>query len=247
MKEPLVSIIMPAFNAEKNIIEAINSVQNQTYKNWELIICEDNSTDKTKEILKNIDSSNIKVDFNDINRGVTYSRNKALSKAQGDFIAFLDADDYWMPNKLQLQVEFMLKNEYVFTCTSYGIIKDNKETNRVFNSRKKLSYIDYLKDTSIGNSTVIVNKKNMKNFYVEEGPLEDVATWMNLLKSDITCYGIKNKLAMYRVDKGSVSNNKVKNATRYFLLLRKREKLSLTKSLYYQANYMLNAITKRLF
>ena len=121
MEKGLVSIIMPSYNAEKYISAAIESVRKQTYSNWELIIVDDCSKDNTLEIVRGIQDERIRLYQNETNSGAAVSRNKALREARGEWIAFLDADDLWVPEKLDEQIKFMVENGYDFTYTDYRI------------------------------------------------------------------------------------------------------------------------------
>lgn len=128
--EMLVSIITPSYNTEKYIIETIQSVQQQTYVNWEMLIVDDCSTDNTVEIVKkyieNTGEKRIRLLFNEKNSGVAISRNYALREAKGHWIAFLDSDDLWLPEKLEKQIKFMKENNYAFTYTDYMIQLNGK-------------------------------------------------------------------------------------------------------------------------
>ena len=129
MKEELVSIIMPSYNTGKFIGETINSVIDQTYINWELIIVDDCSSDNTDEIIKNIKDSRIVYLKNEKNMGAAVSRNRALREAKGKWIAFLDSDDLWKENKLEKQIKFMKDNNYYFSYTNYIEIDENGNQN----------------------------------------------------------------------------------------------------------------------
>ena len=144
-----VSIITPAFNSEKFIAETILSVQAQTYQDWEMLIIDDCSTDKTVEIVSSFQEkdSRIKLFRNETNRGSAYSRNLALRNAKGKWIAFLDSDDIWHPEKLERQIEFMLKNNYNFSYTNYCEINENSEETgllitgpKIINKNKMIAY-----------------------------------------------------------------------------------------------------------
>ena len=169
--------------------------------------------------------------------------------SNGRFIAFLDSDDCWKPNKLERQIQFMLENEYGFTFTDYEIMNNKKalKHKHVYHVPNKITYKQYLKNTIIGCLTVVMDKEKLGNVEVEIGNLEDVLTWMKYLKKGYDAYGLKENLACYRVTENSVSSNKFKNAKRYFICLRKYQNLSLMKSLYYEFFYICNAIKKRLF
>src|SRR5471030_150111 len=132
--ENLVSIIMPTHNSERYIEESINSVLNQTYKNWELIIVDDNSNDNTKNIVDNINKNCRKIKYTKFNenRGAAQARNEAINKAKGRFLAFLDSDDLWDEKKLETQVSFMLENNVHFSCTDYEVIdSDGASLNKI--------------------------------------------------------------------------------------------------------------------
>ena len=247
--QPLVSIITPAYNCEKYIGECIESVINQTYSNWEMIIVNDKSTDNTKNVIeKYIKKDNrIKIYNQESNLGVSAARNKSIELSNGRFIAFLDSDDMWKADKLEKQINFMIDNDYEFTFTSYEIInnKQNKRAN-IVKVPKYITYEEYLKNTIIGCLTVILDQKKIGNISVEQGNLEDVLTWMKYLKKGIVAYGLNENLAYYRVLENSVSSNKIKNAKLYYLCLRKAQNLSIVKSIYCQSCYIFNAIKKRI-
>lgn len=245
----LVSIITPAYNCADYIEECIESIMNQTYQNWEMIIVNDKSIDNTQSIVESYvkKDSRIKLFNQEKNVGAAAARNKALELSQGRFVAFLDSDDVWKPNKLERQLDFMLINSYGFTFTSYELMSDKPEDKKkVFRVPKKINYNQYLKNTIIGNLTVVMDKELLGEIRVEVGYLEDVLTWMKYLGQGNIAYGLDENLAMYRVAENSVSSNKFKNAKRYFWCLREKQKLSLVKSIYCQIGYMFNATKKRL-
>ncbi|WP_346920350.1 glycosyltransferase family 2 protein [Clostridium sp. UBA7339] len=248
--EHLVSVITPAYNCEKYIKECMDSVINQTYQNWEMIIVNDKSTDNTKEIVEEYikRDSRIMIYNQEVNTGAAVARNKAIEISRGRFIAFLDSDDAWKSNKLERQINFMIDNNYAFTFTSYEIMSDKPEgQKKIFHAPKKINYNQYLKNTIIGCLTVIMDKEVLGEVKVEIGHLEDVLTWMKYLKKGNIAYGLDENLAEYRVAENSVSSNKFKNAKRYYACLRERQNLPLLKSLYCQIGYMFNATKKRLF
>ena len=245
----LVSIITPAYNCAEYIEECIESVLNQTYQNWEMLIVNDKSTDNTQFIVESYAKKDrrIKLFNQEKNAGAAAARNKALELSQGRFVAFLDSDDAWKPNKLERQLEFMLENKYGFTFTSYEIMSVKPlDKKKIFRVPEKINYNQYLRNTIIGNLTVIMDKELLGVIRVEVGYLEDVLTWMKYLRQGHIAYGLDENLAMYRVAENSVSSNKFKNAKRYFWCLREKQKLSLIKSIYCQIGYMFNATKKRL-
>lgn len=249
MQNDLVSIIMPAYNCENLINHSIDSVINQTYDNWELIIVDDYSKDKTFEVISKYSEkdSRIKVFRQLKNNGVSAARNVALTEARGRFIAFLDSDDIWKKNKLQLQIEFMIKNNYSFSFTSYELIHESGEKlNKIFEVPTSIKYREYLKNTIIGCLTVMLDRKRIGEINIPNTPLEDVVTWMTLLRKGTVAYGLNSVLAEYRITSGSVSRDKIANAKKYYSILRNNQKLSLLDSLYCHFFYILNAIKKRI-
>lgn len=246
--DSLVSIITPAYNSEKYIKECIESVMEQTYQKWEMIIVNDKSTDNTRNIVEVYaqKDSRIILHNQEFNSGAAAARNKAIELAKGRYIAFLDSDDTWKPEKLEKQLDFMKKNNYSFTFTSYEIIpQSHRDRTKVFRVPTQITYEQYLRNTIIGCLTVMMDRSVMGEIRVEKGHLEDVLTWMKYLKQGYTAYGLDENLSEYRIVPNSVSNNKFKNAARYFLCLRERQRLSLVKSVYCFLSYIFNAIKKR--
>ena len=156
---PLISIITPAYNAEKTIVKTIQSVLDQSYKNWELIIIDDGSSDSTNFLVskyKKIDSR-IKL-ISQANSGPALARQAGLNKSKGRFIAFLDSDDVWLPNKLKYQIEFMIKNSLVFSYTAYRRVQlSNNKLSHKINVPKKMNYEQLLGNTAIATSTAMLD------------------------------------------------------------------------------------------
>lgn len=248
MIDGLVSIIMPAYNAEKYISESIESVLAQTYKNWELIIVDDCSQDGTIQIVNDYmrKDSRIKIIMLVTNSGAAVARNTAIENAKGRYIAFLDSDDLWKKEKLQKQLDFMQKGQYAFTFTSYQYLKQtNEEKLRVINIPKSLTYEQSLKNTIIGCLTVVVDRKKTGDFRM---PLiragQDHLTWWLLMKRGFKAYGLQENLAEYRRVEGSISHNRFKAIKRHWKLYREYEKISLLKSTYCFICYALHAVKK---
>lgn len=248
MIDGLVSIIMPAYNAEKYISESIESVLAQTYKNWELIIVDDCSRDSTRQIINGYmqKDSRVKFIFLKQNSGAAVARNVAIENAKGRYIAFLDSDDLWKKEKLKKQLDFMQKGSYAFSFTSYQYLKQtDNEKLRVINIPKSLTYEQSLKNTIIGCLTVIVDRKKTGDFrmpLVRAG--QDHLTWWMLMKRGFKAYGLQENLAEYRRVEGSISHNRFKAINRHWKLYREYEKLSLLKSTYCFICYALHAIKK---
>ena len=250
MKENLVSIITPVYNAEDFIRETIESVQKQTYTNWEMLLIDDCSTDSSKDIILEISQNDERIRYIKLekNSGAAVTRNKGLEMAEGRYIAFLDSDDIWKAEKLEKQLE-LLKNKNVGFCfTSYRyVLEDSTPTNKVARAPEKIDYNGLLKNTIIGCSTVLVDKEIIGDFRmtnVRRG--QDTATWLQLLKRTQYAYGIYEDLVWYRVVDGSLSHNKWKAIKRTWNTYRNVEHLSLPKAMYVFVFYAYNALKKRI-
>lgn len=246
----LISIITPCYNSNKFISETIQSILNQTYLNFELIIIDDNSTDNTVEIVKSFTSkdSRVKLIQLELNSGAAVARNIGLENSKGRFIAFCDCDDIWFENKLEYQICFMLEKSIPISFTSYQLINDKGESmNKVINAIDKITYSEYLKNTIIGMSTSIIDTSLVKEFRFENiRTRQDTMLWITLLKRGHMAYGIKEVLVKYTVRSNSISANKFKAASKVWDLYYNMEKMGLFKSSYYFLFYAFNAIKKRL-
>ena len=215
-KEPLVSVIIPAYNAEKIVGFTLDSVINQTYKNLEIIIVNDCSKDKTLEVLNDYAKKDkrIKVLSNEKNSGVAETRNNALKVATGDFIAFVDADDIWNLEKIEKQLNFMLENDYKLTYTSVQFIdNDGNLTGQKFIVPEEVSFNKLLKQNVITLSSAMISKEVLGDRIFHDDHLhEDFIMWLEVLKNDTEkAYGIKDILVDYRLTPGSKSRNKFKS------------------------------------
>lgn len=231
----LVSIIMPAYNCEAYISEAIESVLAQTYDNFELIICDDCSRDGTKEILLSYEKkdSRLKVIFNSENQGTALSRNRCIKYAKGEFIAFLDSDDIWLPNKLYVQIGFMQTYDAPFTCTEYfeADEKLEKVICRVIPYREADYWKILFSGNPLGNSTVIYNATQLGKFYAPDvRKRNDFALWLDISKCNVKAIGISEPLTIYRRRKGSLSSSKFQLLGHQWNLYRKIEQLTVPVS-----------------
>ncbi|RKR07169.1 teichuronic acid biosynthesis glycosyltransferase TuaG [Maribacter vaceletii] len=248
--QPLVSIITPSYNSEEFIAETINSIICQTYPNWELIIIDDASIDKTIDILHEFANKDSRIKYlrNEKNSGAAITRNKGLDNAQGRFIAFIDSDDIWSKSKLEKQVNFMIDNNIPISFTSYSLINEKSVSlNKTIRSVPSIDYNGYLKNTIIGMSTAMIDTNIVsKDFrFVNIRTRQDTYLWITLLKKGHTAFGIDEILASYRVRKSSISANKFKAAKRVWYLYYNLEKLGLLKSAYNFSYYIFNALKKR--
>lgn len=244
----LVSIITPAYNAEKYIEETIKSVLNQTYDNWELIIVDDKSTDNTINIVEKYTNDNrIKLYKNDENSGVAKSRNNGILFASGDYIAFLDADDLWENDKLEKQIDFIKNNEsYDVLCTSYTLINENSEFIKNYTiTQGEISYEMLLRENLLGCSTVIIKKDAiLKYMFTDKYMHEDLELWLKLSYAGHKIYGLPESLVKYRVISTSKSGNKFKSAYGRWKLTIGREDIGFLKSIQYMIYYMFGGLSK---
>lgn len=252
MKKGLVSIIVPVYNAAKFLDNTINSVKKQTYSNWELLFVNDCTPDNSVEIINEYikNDSRIKLFEQKVNGGAALSRNRGIKEANGEYICFLDADDLWTENKLELQVNFMKKSNVEFIYSSYEFANENgiPKGKKVI-VPEKINYKQSLKNTTIWTSTVMLNmnKLTKEDIYmpnVRRG--QDTATWWKILKKINYAYGIKDVLAYYRRTNDSLSSNKLKALKRTWILYRNVEHLNLIYSCYNFCWYCFNAIKRRI-
>ena len=245
----LVSIITPCYNSEKFLDECISSVLNQSYQNWEMLIVDDNSSDNSFALINSYSKRDdrIKPLFLNENLGPAMARNNAITNAKGKYIAFLDSDDIWLPEKLEVQINFMKKNNYSFVFSSYSVIPDDEKAKYTISVPETITYKRYLKNTIIGCLTVMLDKEKFNNIKMPNlRSSHDMATWLNLLKECGCAYGIQQKLAIYRDHKSSNTSNKFKAAYDVWNVYREHEKLNLLYSIYNFVIYAINALRKRL-
>jgi teichuronic acid biosynthesis glycosyltransferase TuaG len=244
----LVSIIMPAYNAGRFISEAIGSVLQQTYTNWELLIVEDCSKDQTKQLVEAYvqQDPRIKAIFHAQNQGVIAARNSALTAAQGQYIAFLDSDDLWLPLKLEQQLELLKKTGKQISYSGYRRIDEH---GAVLGEVAPPPYLDYstlLKGNELGNLTGIYDCQVLGKELFKNYRHEDYVAWLALLKRAGTAVGHTDVLASYRVYSGSLSSNKLKVLSWQWRIYRESEKIPLFKSCWFMLHYAIRAIRKRL-
>ena len=230
----LVSIIMPSYNTGKFIQETINSVKNQTYNNWELIIVDDGSTDNTDEVVRAIKDDRIKYIKNKVNKGAAISRNIALREAKGRWIAFLDSDDLWKEDKLEKQIKFMEDNNYYFSYTNYIEIDENSNFNgRKITGPQKITRIGMFNYCWPGCLTVMYDSKRIGLIQIEDiKKNNDYAMWLKACKK-ADCYLLNEELAMYRKRTGSISNHSYKTLIKWhYKLYKDAEKQNIVCSIF---------------
>ena len=246
--EGLVSIIMPLFNAESFVTEAINSVIEQTYQNWELIVINDGSSDDSLSKVQEITDNRVKIINNIKNVGVAATRNIGISHARGCFLAFLDSDDIWLPTKLEIQVTTLWENHDAVMCCSAYQTFTVIDGQMVFKGKRvppiKFNYRDNLITNHIGCLTAIIDMRKASRVHMPSCGHEDYATWLDILKSsNMFCIGIQEPLALYRIGNHSISSNKLKMLRFQWLILNK-QRLSKLKTILYFITYIYHGMKK---
>ncbi len=231
------------FNSEAYISETINSVINQTHSNWELLLIDDASTDKTLEIVQPFLKvhSNISLIINEKNLGAAITRNKGIEAAKGDYIAFLDGDDVWKPNKLEKQLAFMETTHCDVCFSSYDLINEKGEPlNKTIKALQTLTYKKLLKSNYIGNLTGIYNAKALgKITSCNLRKRQDWSLWLTAIKkSGKAAKSIEESLAYYRVREASMSSNKFNLIQYNYWVYRKGLGFSVIKSIYYMTLFL---------
>ena len=219
MKTDKVSIITPAYNAERFIAETIGSVLSQTYENWEMIVADDCSSDATKDIVREYSKKDKRIRLIEMakNEGAAVARNQAIKESTGSYLAFLDSDDLWMPDKLEKQINYMKSLNIAFCYTAYRVIAEKGNlTKKIVDMRSKdcVNYYDMLsKKATIGCSTVILDMRYLNNIVlpnIKTG--QDYALWLSILKKDFHAHCFREILTSYRIVGNSISSNKFKKA-----------------------------------
>lgn len=248
MKE-LVSIIIPVYNAEQYIGETMESVQAQTYENWELLLIDDGSKDSSCHIIEEYAGKDKRIRLiRKENEGAAKARNTGVTEASGDYVAYLDADDLWVPEKLEKEVAFSKEKDAAFCFTGYEFADENgKETGKIVRVPDTLTYTQALKNTTIFTSTVLfdLRKLTKEDIMMPVVKSEDTALWWKVLKKGYTAYGLNENLVKYRRVANSLSSDKIEAIRRIWFLYRKQEGLSVIKSAYYFVFWAIRAVLRR--
>ncbi len=215
LAEVKVEIILPNYNSEAYLDETINSIINQTFKNWKLIIVDGNSNDETQRILQNyVQHPNINVIRLKKNKRAGFCRNLAMRSSNLDYVAFIDSDDIWDREKLSKQLDFMIKNDYYFTYTNYLPFKSEKKQQDLKEIKPEniFTYEKFVRNTSIATSTMIIKKSSLGNVKFSNTKIcEDYFFKCKILKKDTYAYCLPKNLMRYRIRKDSLQSNKIRN------------------------------------
>jgi len=248
-QEDLVSIITPAYQCEIVIDQTIQSVLAQTHSNWEMLIAEDCSTDNTQAMIDGwtkVDSR-IKLIKMPKNGGPAMARNAALQRAQGRWIAFLDSDDLWLPQKLESCLGFARANDAAFVYTGFRRIPSaGGKLGRYISVPATLNYRQLLGNTAIATSTVMLDTARTGQIRMRKTYYDDFDCWLQILKKGITAHGLNADLMWYRMREKSVSRNKGKSALKVWRAYRDLEGLSIPLSVWYFIQYSVRGILKYL-
>jgi glycosyltransferase involved in cell wall biosynthesis len=236
MKDNLISVITPLYNSKHFISETLESVLSQSYQNCEMIIVDDCSTDNGADIVKEFQKKDHRIELIKLkkNSGAAVARNTAIKNAKGRYIAFLDSDDLWHPEKLEKQIKFMQDNDYAFTYTNYQKMTESGELiDEIVKSPSELDYKKALHTNYIGCLTAMYDTKKIGKIYMPEiRKRQDYGLWLKILKQ-VNGHGLNENLAYYRVRDNSVSSDKINLLKYNWKLYRDIENLSILRSSYY--------------
>ena len=248
---PLVSVIIPCYNSAAHIAETIESVSAQTMSDFEILVVDDCSTDGSADVIKTVALNESRLRFfqQEINQGVAKARNRALKEAVGRYIAYLDSDDLWAPEKLERQIVYMTEHGAGACFTSYETIEEDGTHRNYVHVPDSISYKQYLKNTvtcshSLLFDTSIVDKALLIMPDIRRG--QDFATWCQVMKAGHVLYGLDEPLAKYRKCAGSLSSNPIKSLKRTWNIYRSVEDLSLPYAAYCQFWQLYHAVIKRI-
>lgn len=246
-EKELISIVMPAYNCEKYIEDAIKSVMNQTYKNWELIVLDDGSKDNTVNIINGLAAQDKRIKFyqNEKNQGVSVTRNRGISLAKGEWIAFLDSDDMWQEEKLEKQMNLKGKvnAEFMFTGSSY-INEVGESYKGIFEVPTQVDYKKLRTHNVISCSSVLVKKKFFENIKMEKDDMhEDYAVWLRILQQGVMAYAVNEPLLIYRISRNSKSGNKFKTIEMTYKVFRFIG-LNPVSSVYFMSRHIIGSVFK---
>ena len=251
--KPMVSIIVPVYNAEKFIRETMGCVIAQTYPCWELLLVEDGSRDNSVEIIetyiRDSGEERIRLICQHENMGAAKARNRGLQEAKGRYIAYLDADDLWLPEKLEHELAFIREKDAAFVFTGYEFADENgKGTGKIVHVPETLNYRQALSNTTIFTTTVMFDTQKISKELLEMPVIksEDTALWWKVLRNGYTAFGLDENLVKYRRPGKSLSSNKLEAVRRIWNLYRKAEGMGVLDSAWHFCFWAVRAVSRRL-
>lgn len=249
----LISIIVPVYNVKKFIIETMDCVRSQTYGHWELLLVEDGSTDGTPEVIQEYmertQDTRIRLIRQPSNMGAARARNRGVKEAEGRYIAYLDADDLWMPSKLERELAFLREKRAAFVFTGYEFADEQGQgTGKVVRVPETITYKEALKNTTIFTTTVMFDTDKIPKELLMMPVMksEDTALWWKILRNGYTACGLDENLAKYRRAGKSLSSNKLEALRRIWNLYRKAEGMSVINSAYHFCFWAVRAVKRRI-
>lgn len=243
---PEVSIITPCYNSLRFLAETIRSVESQTFTDWEWLVTDDCSQDRSVEILQNLDNPKIRIFKTEKNGGAGHARNVSLLHATGRFITFLDADDLWEPTFLEEMTAFMKKENAEIAYSNYARCDENMLPKiEDFKADTVVTFKNLLKTCRLSLLSSMYDSSRVGIEYFPEGSKrEDHVMWLNLLKKIPLAKPLPKTLAKYRMHSASISRKKQHIVKDQYLVYRDHMKFSTVKSLYYTSNWALNGFLK---
>lgn len=249
----LISVIVPVYNVKKYIAETMDCVRAQTYGDWELLLVEDGSSDGSDEEIRRYaeekKEARIRLISQPSNMGAAMARNRGLAEARGRYIAYLDADDLWMPEKLEKELRFLREKNAAFVFTGYEFADEQgRGTGKVVHVPETLNYRQALSNTTIFTTTVMFDTEKIpkKELEMPRVKSEDTALWFRVLRSGHTAYGLDENLVKYRRAGRSLSSNKLEAIRRIWNLYRRSEGLGFWESAYHFCFWAVRAVRRRI-
>ena len=247
-----ISIVMPVYNAEAYLEASVQSVLGQTCQDWELLLTDDHSTDKSVAIAQSLAKKDSRIRVlsqKDGVKGAANARNLGTAQAQGRYLCFLDADDIWRRDKLEKELAFMKEKNAAFVFSGYEFGDEEAAgTGKIVHVPERLSYREALSRTVIFTSTVLFDREKLPDslLVMPDVPSEDTALWWQILRAGHTAFGLDENLVIYRRPKKSLSSNKAKAVKRIWGLYRKQEGISVLKSAWYFCFWAVRATLRRI-
>lgn len=246
----MVSVITPCYNAESTIAQTIESVLNQTYKDWEMLIVDDSSTDRSPEIIKKYIERDKRIKYFKTDKpsgSPSLPRNIGIENASGEYIAFLDADDIWLPQKLEIQVKFMIEKKVDLSYSFYEKIShDGVRNNRIIKTSKLTTYNSLLHSNTIPCLTGMISREAIGNIRFKQIPQEDFCFWLDVLKKGYQAHNLCKVTSLYRESKNARSSNKLDMFKGYWNVIRNHQNISFISASFDMLTYTVLGLKKYL-
>lgn len=251
MEQGKISIVVPVYNAARFLPETIGCIQKQTYTNWELLLVDDCSKDNSRELIQGYaeQDDRIRLILASSNQGAARSRNQGVAEATGQYLCYLDADDIWVEDKLEKELQYMKRKQAAFIFSGYEFAdEEGKGLGKIVRVPETITYKQALKNTTIFTSTVMFDLKKLTKDMVMMPVVasEDTATWWKILKTGVMAYGLDENLVKYRRSSNTLSSNKWVAIKRIWNLYRKQEKISLIPACYFFLCWAKGAVLRRI-